>query len=127
MDRRRLLRNTASIALAAGALIACRTTPIQGELPGEFIGRAGLSERRDQIRRAGARLGWVMEPQGPGLIRGTLSLRDHQALVDIPYDSQRFTIRYAGSSNLNYDGANIHPNYNSWVQNLQRAIMSQPA
>ena len=47
--------------------------------------------------------------------------------MDIPYDSQRFTIRYAGSSNLNYDGANIHPNYNSWVQNLQRAIMSQPA
>ena len=68
-----------------------------------------------------------MESRGPGLMRGVLNIRDHQALVDIPFDSQRFSIRYAGSSNLNYDGTNIHPNYNSWVQNLQRAIMSQSA
>jgi hypothetical protein len=127
MNRRRLLRNSAGLALAAAALTACRTTPIQSEVPGEFIGRASMAQRADQIRRAGAGLGWVMESRGPGLMRGVLNIRDHQALVDIPYDNQRFSIRYAGSSNLNYDGTSIHPNYNSWVQNLQRAIMAQPA
>ena len=68
-----------------------------------------------------------MEPQAPGLVRGTLNLRTHQAVVDIPYDTQRFSIRYVSSSNLDYDGRVIHRNYNSWVQNLQNAIMAQPA
>ena len=68
-----------------------------------------------------------MEPLAPGLVRGTLNLRAHQAVVDIPYDAQRFGIRYLSSSNLDYDGRSIHRNYNSWVQNLQNAIMAQPA
>jgi len=67
-----------------------------------------------------------MAAQGPGAIRGTLNLRTHQAVVDIPHDTQRFGIRYVSSSNLDYDGTGIHRNYNSWVQNLQNAIMAQP-
>ena len=127
MHRRHLLRNSAGLALAAAALAACRTVPIQQAVGGEFIGRGSMPQRADQIRRAGASLGWVMESRGPGLMRGVLNIREHQALVDIPYDSQRFTIRYAGSTNLNYDGTNIHPNYNSWVERLQRTIIAQPA
>ena len=120
--RRGLILST----LGATALAACtRTAPIQ-EGGGEFIGRGTLSQRADQIRRAGAGLGWRMEPQGPGLMRGMLNLRTHQAVVDIPYDTQRFSIRYASSSNLDYDGRSIHRNYNSWVQNLQNAIEAQP-
>lgn len=121
--RRGLILST----LGATALAACtRTAPIQ-EGSGEFIGRGTLSQRADQIRRAGAGLGWRMEPQAPGLVRGMLNLRAHQAVVDIPYDTQRFIIRYVSSSNLDYDGTAIHRNYNSWVQNLQNAIMAQPA
>ena len=113
-------------SLVGTALAACaRTVPIQ-EGGGEFIGRGTLPQRADQIRRAGAGLGWRMEPLGPGLMRGTLNLRAHQAVVDIPYDTQRFSIRYAASSNLDYNGNAIHRNYNSWVQNLQNAIMAQP-
>lgn len=120
-------RGLVASALGAAALAACtRTAPIQ-EGGGEFIGRGTLPQRADQIRRAGAGLGWRMEPQGPGLVRGTLNLRTHQAVVDIPYDTQRFNIRYVSSSNLDYDGNAIHRNYNSWVQNLQKAIMAQPA
>lgn len=47
--------------------------------------------------------------------------------MDIPYDSQRFTIRYARNANLNYDGANISSDYNVSVQRLYRAIVTQPA
>ena len=119
-------RGLAVTAFGAAALAACaRTAPIQ-EGGGEFIGFGTLSQRADQIRRAGAGLGWRMEQQGPGLVRGTLNLRTHQAVVDVPYDTQRFLIRYVSSSNLDYDGQVIHRNYNSWVQNLQRAIMAQP-
>lgn len=114
-------------ALASAILAACaRTAPIQGG-GGEFAGRAGLSQRGDQIRHAAAALGWRTEAQGPGLMRGTLNLRTHQAVVDIPYDTRRFNIRYVSSTNLDYDGAVIHRNYNSWVQNLQNAIVTQSA
>ncbi len=112
---------------AVPLLAACaRTAPIQ-EGGGEFIGRGTLPQRADQIRRAGAGLGWRMEPLAPGLVRGTLNLRTHQAVVDVPHDTQRFNIRYVSSSNLDHDGNAIHRTYNSWVQNLQNAIMAQPA
>ena len=120
-------RGLVASTLAATTLAACaRTAPIQ-QGGGEFIGRGTLSQRADQIRRAGAGLGWRMEPQGPGLIRGTLNLRTHQAVVAIPYDTQPFSIRYVSSSNLDYDGSAIHRHYNSWVPNPQNAIMAHPA
>ena len=102
--RRGLIAST----LGAAALAACARTAFIQEGSGEFIGRGTLSQRADQIRRAGAGLGWRMEQHGPGLIRGTLNLRAHQAVVDIPYDAQRFSIRYVSSSNLDYDGRSIH-------------------
>lgn len=113
-------------AVLAGALGACaRTAPILQETGADFVGQATLAQRADQIRLAGAGLGWQMESHGPGLIRGTLNLRSHQAIVDIPFDTRRFSIRYVASTNLDYDGAVIHRNYNSWVQNLRNAIVAQ--
>jgi len=120
MIQRRLIAFGAILALAACA----RPAPIV-EGGGEFAGRGGLAQRAAEIRRAGAGLGWVMQDQGPGLMRGTLNLRSHQAVVDIPYDARRFSIRYAGSTNLDYTGSTIHRNYNSWVRNLQNAILVQ--
>lgn len=111
---------------AAAALAACaHAAPIQ-DGGGEFIGRGTLSQRADQIRRAGAGLGWQMEPRGPGLVRGTLNLRTQQAAADIPHDTRRFVIRYVSSSNPGYDGTSIHRNHNSWARNLQNAILAQP-
>lgn len=58
-------------------------------------------------------------------MRATLKLRGHIAVMDIPYDEQRFSIRYVDSTNLNYDGTNIHPNFNFWVRNLELDIERQ--
>lgn len=127
MDRRVFLRNAFGIGLAGAAAAACRQVPLQQELTGEFAGRSTSAARADQIRRAGAAQGWVIETRAPGVLRGTLSRRSEQAVVDIPYDARRFSIRYAGSSNLKYDGANIDSNYNNYVQRLHRAIVAQPA
>lgn len=128
--RRQLLRTMTALAGLAGAaagLAACtRTQPIENVEGREFIGPGTLAQRANQIRRAGAGRGWQMQEVRPGLIRGTLMLRDHVAVVDIPYDTQRFSIRYADSRNLLYDGFNIHRNYNSWVQYLANDIVAQP-
>jgi hypothetical protein len=48
-------------------------------------------------------------------------------VVDISYDQQRFSIRYVSSSNLDYDGRTSTGTYNSWVQNLQSAIVARSA
>lgn len=116
------------LGLTLPALAACgRQAALVSEVDGEFGGPGSLSERALQIRRAGASLGWSMSDAQPGLMRGTLNLRSHQAVVDIPYDRNRFSIRYVDSTNLNASPGVIHPNYNSWVQNLRTAIMRESA
>lgn len=128
MERRTLLRGGIGFAAAGslGGVASCaRATPPYGADGVSFLGAAGISERNRQIKRAGAGLGWAMEDVDPRTIRGTLNVRSHQAVVDIPYDQQRFSLRYAGSTNLNYTGSTIHGNYNNWVQRLERQIVAQ--
>jgi len=86
---------------------------------------ASANDIQQAITRAGAGLGWQMVQCGPGAIEGTLILREHRAVVDIKYNSKTYSITYKDSEKLNYDGTNIHPNYNGWIQNLDRAIRAQ--
>jgi hypothetical protein len=75
--------------------------------------------------RAGVSLGWQMRPTNPGHIVGTLILRTHTAVVDINYDTAKYSVTYKDSKDLEYDGTNIHSNYNGWIQRLDNAIRSQ--
>ncbi|WP_426954993.1 hypothetical protein [Muricoccus radiodurans] len=129
MNRRHLIRlGGIGTMLGVGACAAGggggggRNAPVQNYEGVPFIGGASMAARGNQIRRAGTGLGWVMEDRGPGLIRGTLNVRTHQAVVDIPYNNSVFGIRYVSSQNLDYDGTTIHRNYNGWVERLQRTI-----
>lgn len=91
-------------------------------------GRAvSLDEVGKAITRAGGTLGWQMKQMEPGYIVGTLKLRSHVAIVDIRYTPKIYNVTYKDSTNLNYDGANIHSNYNGWISNLDRAIKTQLA
>lgn len=124
MHRRSLLAAAPLAALALG-LSAC-TRPIYNVESRNFMDTAAFETRRNQIMRAGAGLGWEMEPVRPGLIRATLRLRGHVAVTEIAYTAASFSIRYVDSTNLQFDGSSIHKNYNGWIQNLERAIMQQP-
>ncbi|HSQ09971.1 MAG TPA: hypothetical protein VLN25_05070 [Burkholderiaceae bacterium] len=77
------------------------------------------------ILRAGNGLGWQMKVEKPGLIVGTLSLRTHTAVVEIPFSTTTYSILYRSSVNLEQQGDMIHKNYNGWVQNLDQAIRRQ--
>jgi len=79
------------------------------------------------IKIAGLNLGWQVTKVKPGLAQAQIFLRDHMALVEIPYNKENFSINYKDSKNLNYDPAKgtIHKNYNGWVQNLRNAISLQ--
>ncbi|MBE2294253.1 MAG: hypothetical protein IAF00_04855 [Phycisphaerales bacterium] len=109
-------------------LTGCRSNPIyniNNEPIATSTHRYSLQDVRGAILRAGTGLGWRMKSLQPGLIIGTLYLRDHMAEVEIPYDRDSYSIKYRDSNNLDYDGANIHRNYNGWVQRLQGAINAQ--
>ena len=82
-------------------------------------------EVRAAILRAGATLGWQMKDEGPNMLVGTLMLRTHTAVVEIPYSSSNYSIIYRSSTNLNESGGKIHKNYNGWIQNLTRGINAQ--
>jgi len=106
-------------------VVGCRaSTPVYDVQSAPIVASRALSlaDVERSIRVAGAGLGWQMVPRGAGSIEATLLLRDHRAVVDIKYDAKSYSIKYKDSSNLQYDGSTIHPNYNGWVQNLDKAI-----
>ena len=131
MERRTLLRAAGGWTLAGFGTVglsACgRSAPVLNVEGASFQGRAPLRRRAEQIKRAGAGLGWAMQDVYPGLIRGTLNVRSHQAVVDVPYTQTTFSVRYASSNNLDYSGSGIHKNYNSWVKNLEQRITAESA
>ena len=82
---------------------------------------------RTAIVTGGTGLGWRIGDAGPGMLEGTLTLREHIAVVEIPYSGSSYAIRYKRSTNLNERDGTIHSNYNGWVQNLDRAIRTEIA
>jgi len=118
------------IGIAAAGLAGCRIGPVYDVVDAPVIEPAsGPKLTADQVRqaiiRAGSTLGWQIKEIQPFLLEGTLHLRTHMAKVNIPYSTERYSIVYKDSSNLNYDGKNIHTNYNGWIQNLDKAIKVQ--
>lgn len=114
-------------ALALGG--CARTAPILelSDIPATTASGKALSasQVRNAIVTAGTSLGWRIADAGPGRLEGTLVLRAHTAVVDIPYSSAGYSIRYKRSENLNESGGQIHSNYNGWVQNLDRTIRTE--
>ncbi|HLB16708.1 MAG TPA: hypothetical protein VJM14_17410 [Burkholderiales bacterium] len=117
------------VAFAAAALAACTLQPIYN-VKGAPVETPGgkpptLAEVEKAVVRAGSALGWKMQPVRPGVMVGTITLRSHTAIVDVTFDTRTFNITYKDSVDLNYDGGNIHRNYNGWIQNLDKGIRAQ--
>ena len=113
----------------AVAVAGCTTAPIMNVSNAAVTSASGKALSRDQVRnaivRAGSSLGWQMKDDGPNSLIGTLQLRDHTAVVEIPYSASTYSIEYRSSVNLNEGAGKIHKNYNGWIQNLTRGINAQ--
>jgi len=116
-------RFAALFAVAALALGACSSAPIYN-VNDAAITASGKSDAqvRKAIIDAGTALGWQITEVKPGLLLGTLHLREHTAIVDIPYTAKSYSILYKSSVNLAEKSGQIHKNYNGWVQNLDQRI-----
>ncbi|HEX6633839.1 MAG TPA: hypothetical protein VF038_07705 [Usitatibacter sp.] len=123
---------SAAAAIAAAILVgACTAQPIYNVNDEPVTTPSGkhltASQVRSAIVTAGSSLGWVIKDAGPGRLLGTLHLRTHTAVVEIPYSASRYSIVYKSSENLDEADGKIHRNYNGWVQNLDRAIRTEIA
>ena len=117
------------LALVVALGIGCRSSIVKNvhDVPMMFTAenKPSIEQVKKAIILAGSGLGWRIKSQSPGNLIGTLNLREHTAIVDIKYTTENFSITYNSSTNLNYDGTNIHSNYNGWIQNLEKAIIVQ--
>ena len=117
------------LALVVALGIGCRSSIVKNvhDVPMMFTAenKPSIEQVKKAIILAGSGLGWRIKSQSPGHLIGTLNLREHTAIVDIKYTTENFSITYNSSTNLNYDGTNIHSNYNGWIQNLEKAIIVQ--
>ncbi len=117
-----------AISLSVAVLAGCRSENVYNVEDATIVAsvdKLSAKDVRKAIIRAGAGLGWAIKDNGAGKLIGTLSLRKHLAVVDIDYSTKSYSIHYKDSQELGYDGTTIHKNYNSWVQNLQRAIQTE--
>lgn len=125
---KRLAKACAVAALLV--LAACaRSGPIYNVNDSPVSTASGKAPQAAQVRAAiitgGASLGWRIVDAGPGRLEGTLVLRTHTAVVDIPYNATSYSIKYKSSQNLNEANGTIHANYNGWIQYLDRAIRTE--
>ena len=116
------------LIVASLAVTGCRIAPVYNvhnapvTVPNET---PTMDDVATAIKRAGNTLGWQIKEDSPGQITGTLNLRRHTAVVDIVFNTEEYSILYKDSTALNYDGKQIHRNYNGWIQNLDNAIKVQ--
>lgn len=120
------IRTILAVILVIGAIAGCKSVPIQNVSNVAITSSSGKplspSEVRTAIVQSGVSLGWKITDDGPEKLVGTLVLRTHTAVVDIPYSGSSYSVNYKSSVNLNEGEGQIHKNYNSWIQNLTRAI-----
>lgn len=123
------VRTFAVAASMALALAACTTAPIHNIKDTPVRTASGKALSASQVRAAiitaGTSLGWRITDAGPGKLAGTLTLRTHTAVVDIPYSATRYSVVYKSSEGLMASEGSIHRNYNGWVTNLDRAIQTE--
>lgn len=125
----RYITHLGAVLIAAAALAGCTTAPIMNVSDTAVATASGKSLSQQDVRgailRAGAALGWQMRDEGPGMMVGTLNLRKHTAVVEIPYSARSYSVKYRSSVNLDEKDGVIHKNYNGWIQNLTRGINAQ--
>jgi len=129
-----LLNTVTAVTLLAAATMAqagcMRCDPIYNVVDAPVTTASGKPLSAEQVKsaivRAGAALGWQMKETGPGLVTATILLRKHEANIEIPYTTGKYSITYKSSINLDESGdGQIHKNYNGWIQNLSRGINAQ--
>ena len=120
----------ALLAAAAVLMAGCKSEPMYEVAQAPVISLGNKSPSMDEVTkailRAGIVIGWQMSPETPGRITGRYVRGQHNATVDVTYDTKTYSIRHRDSS-LGDGSGQVHRIYNSWVQSLDRSIRAELA
>lgn len=111
-------------------LCGCASKPVMN-LQNEYVptkkdgAQFSIKDVEAAILSASQKRGWSSRIIKTGLIDASISVRTHQASVEIPYTRSNYSIIYKSSENLGYQNGNIHRNYNNWVLKLSRTIQEE--
>ena len=88
-----------------------------------------LEQVTGAIMRAGPAKSWQMTLVRPGLVEATRSWDKgkHSIVVNVTYNTRRYSIEYKSSENLKARGKSIHWSYNREVNRLNDEIQRQTA
>ena len=75
-------------------LVGCRSAPVMNIDSAAIVvdEKHTSKDIKKAIIRAGASLGWNMQPKKNGHIIGTLHLRKHKAVIDVLYNKNNYSI-----------------------------------
>jgi hypothetical protein len=86
----------------------------------------GLEQIRKAIITGAGTRNWVSSVKPGNIVQLTYNRGKHTAVVAVKYSAKSYSINYVDSTELNYgmEGGKpvIHPNYNSWINNLRQSI-----
>lgn len=128
MQRSILVLLIAAAILVLGGFGCKRTVPIQayGMATLAPYGYLTPEQIRDGILRGGQKVKWSMVEERPGLVVGTLVVRNkHTVIVEIPYSVYSYAIRYRSSINMKTRDGEIHRSYATWVEELNNSISAE--
>lgn len=108
--------------LALAVLTGCSGTPILNVEQASVNYDLPEAKVKQAIMESGINRGWLMSVQDNGVIRGELNVRTHQAIINISYNKDSYSIKYISSMNLDEKNGKIHKSYNRWILNLQQDI-----
>lgn len=119
-----------SLAFSAVIFMGCgNTAPIMNVDGAPVTTASGKKAKLAQVKKAillaGASKGWQMREIKPGLIEATVHRSNLMAKVTISYTASSYNINYKDSTNMRYDGTNVHKRYNHWIRLLNDQIRNQ--
>ena len=114
-----------AVALSVVLFAGCKSAPTFEVIAAPIPAPAGKTLTMDEVQKAIVRgigrAGWQTLPDAPGRVSARYQSGKHSATVGIDYDTKTYNIKMQETSVMRSDGS-VHPSYNTWVQNLDRAI-----
>lgn len=118
-----------AVALAAAGCGTSQPRASYSSLPIAAKSNPTLDQVTAAIMRAGPAKQWQMKELSPGVIEATRTWGGgkHQIVVNVTYDTKRYSIVYKSSQNLKARSGSIHWSYNREVNRLNDEIQRQTA
>lgn len=106
-----------------GFTALARQAPFEDPAPIEVANGLSIEGVRKSIKVALVSRDWVISEDTGNKITANYGKKDWSVTITIAYGLRQVAIKYADSSNLDYeqndDGSReIHPNYSKWIANL---------